>query len=776
MDDEFHLSHYSMILDSSIDGILAFDKEFKITLWNKQMERFSGLRQEFCLGKPAFEVFPLFKKYCGLPLQKVLKGRVCILKGMPFNPALNNGLKDYYEGYYSPIHNEKGEVTGIMGIIRELGYRPPLATHQENIVVEHHDKEETHRREITNQLININNRREELARIINKSPAIAFLWQVEQGRPVSFVSENINQFGYSQEEFQSGRTRFSEIVYKEDIYGLEFDLREYLLGFNEESFTSEYRITTKYGGMRWVQERSWPRIDEKGEIKFLEGLLVDISVRKFAEEALVASEEQFKLLFERAPIGMALLSVEGEILRVNNAFCELIGFSQEEFSNTRFDRNIHPVDKALFMEGDNALLINKSKEYQVENRFLKKNGDILYAITKIALTFDTKGTPSQKLVQIVDITNRKRAEIELVASQNKLQQAQTFAHLGNWELDVNINSITASDEVYNIYGYEKKSGLHSLDDFLNPIIPQQKDQVIKSFNQFIGGNKQGLNEEYKIVRSDGKILAVQTKAEMVLDHHKQPIMAIGTIQDITERKAIEEELKTRNDELTNFVYKVSHDLRSPLLSVSGLINLMKTSTLDNEQRKYISLIEDRVKRLDTFIMDILSHSKNLYTDIQIEKINFKKIIDGAFDDLAYLQNTSRISRKVNISKKAFYSDPQRLKDIFRNLISNSIQYIHPSKKINTLNIDISISERYASIIIEDNGLGIDKSVCPKIFNMFYRGNEISNGSGIGLYIVNQAVEKIGGNISVESVISQGSKFFITLPNLTDRKGKSMKCL
>jgi signal transduction histidine kinase len=253
-------------------------------------------------------------------------------------------------------------------------------------------------------------------------------------------------------------------------------------------------------------------------------------------------------------------------------------------------------------------------------------------------------------------------------------------------------------------------------------------------------------------------------------------MAIGTIQDITERKVIEEELKTRNDELTNFVYKVSHDLRSPLLSVSGLINLMKTSTLDNEQSKYISLIEDRVKRLDTFIMDILSHSKNLYTDIQIEKINFQKIIDGAFDDLAYLQNTSRISRKVSISKKAFYSDPQRLKDIFRNLISNAIQYIHPSKKINTINIDISISERYASIIIEDNGLGIDKSVCPKIFNMFYRGNELSNGSGIGLYIVNQAVEKIGGTISVESVISQGSKFFITLPNLTDRKGKSMKCL
>ena len=951
MDNELQLSQYVKVLESSIDGIFSFDRDFRITLWNNQMERFSGLKEELCLGKSAFELFPLLKKHYGLPLQKVFKGRVCILKGMPFNSSLNNGLEEYYEGYYSPIRNEKEEVTGILGIIRELGYRPVLnknideaeeeeeeipetllqglkledifsmdeihriqesfssATGISSVIIDQegnfisnpsdheplcnslknkeckrhyssywtkpgnikspdickfcglkqisapimigkscvaywivgqvitedikastdarkhakslgisteeylHDlksipsltndrltkvnellivltktistlalksfqneKDMSDRKYIANQLINISNRREELARIINKSPAIAFLWKLGQNRPVSFVSENINQFGYNQDDFQSGRIKFSGIIHHEDLDEVEYGLREYLLSLREGSFTKEYRVITKHGGMRWVQERSWPRIDESGRIKYLEGLLVDISVRKFAEEALIASEEQFKLLFERAPIGMALLTTDGELVRVNQAFSEVAGFHSEDFVSFKFTSIVHPDDVYMFVEGDGGMSDQK-REYQVENRFVKKNGEILYAITKVALIVDSKGNPHQKLIQIVDITNRKKAENDLISSQNKLHQAQSFAHLGNWELDINTSNIFASEEVYNIYGHQNKTLLNTLDDFLSPITPNHKERVKKSFYDFINGRKKEFNEEYKIVRSDdGKLVAVQTKAEIVVNNHGEPVMALGTIQDITERKIIEEELKTRNDELTNFVYKVSHDLRSPLLSISGLINLLKSSPPEDDKKKYMTLIEGRVKRLDTFIMDILTHSKNLYTDIYIEKIDFQSIINNAFKELSYLENAPKIQTQINVPKKEFYSDRQRLVDIFRNLISNSIQYIHPSKKINFIHIDVSISDRYASIVIEDNGLGIEKSVIPKIFTMFYRGIEISNGSGIGLYIVKQTVEKLGGNISVESVVSEGSKFFVTLPNLVEKKGASVKIL
>lgn len=934
----------SSILDSSIDGVLAFDLDLKVTVWNKQMERFSGVKAKECLNKPVFELFPLFRQMHGTEILKVSKGKICIVQGMPFNASLNNGLEDHYEGYYTPIRNASG-IVGVMGIVREVGYRPEWSESKEsyfedeglpefaleNVVIgdiftgdelqalqdsfaaatgvacimidnkgesitrpskpktmfkamlsdktvkkefvgqflnqplrddfygqpmrcavsglcqgsapirvgkkliatwiigeaicHEFGDDEVNRyapktgldplqyrealkealpvteeqfininnllnmmagdltrqamervkrgsdfndlQKIENRLKNINRRREELTRIINKSPVTAFLWRTDVKRTVYFVTENIRQFGYSQEDFKSGKTKFLDIVYGEDVIGLENDFRKFLLNLQEKYFTREYRIVTKHGGLRWVQERSWPRVDASGKIEFQEGLLLDITVRKYAEEALIASEEQFKLLFERAPIGMALLTIDNEILKINNAFSESIGYGPEELSTGLFTDFIYPDDKQLMV--GSIKQDNRTHEYQLELRFLKKDGGALYSIAKIALIYDALGQPSQKLVQIVDITNRKKAEIELIASQNKLHQAQSFAHLGNWELDLSDNKVSGSDEFFKIYGYDKIPVEFTLNEVLEPVIPAFKDQIRISFNEFLSEKKQDLDEEYKITRrGDGKTVAVQMKAELVWNGNNNPYMVLGTVQDITDRKSIEEELTTRNAELTNFVYKVSHDLRSPLLSVFGLITLIKNNRLDEDTGKYLALIEERVHRLDAFIMDILSHSKNLYTEIQVEKIEFKKIIESAFDGLSYLNNYTQIKRHIHVAKKDFYSDPQRLKNIFRNLIANSIQYMHPSRKNAFVNVDVSVSERYASIVIEDNGLGIDKPVVPKIFDMFYRGIEISKGSGIGLYIVKQAVEKLGGSISVESEVSAGSKFFITLPNLSGR--------
>jgi len=933
------------ILDNSIDGVLAFDLDLKITVWNKQMERFSGVKASDCLNKSVFELFPLFRQMHGTDILKVAKGKISILQGMPFNPVLNNGLEDHYEGYYTPIKNKDGAIVGVMGIVREVGRRPEWSRSVDNfldeddlpeflledvwirdvftvdelqalqdsfaaatgaacVMIDHkgdlvtrpskpktmfkamlsdkslkeqfvgqflrtppqddlygqparcsvsglcqgsapirvgkkqiatwiigeavcHEfrEEEINRysaqtglhprqykealkealpvteeqfvninnllnmlagdltrqatervrkgsefndlQKIESRLKNINKRREELTRIINKSPVTAFLWKTDFRRTVYFVTENIRQFGYSQEDFKSGKIKFLDIVYGDDVISLENDLRRFLLNLEEKYFTREYRIVTKHGGLRWVQERSWPRVDASGKIEFQEGLLLDITLRKYAEEALIASEEQFKLLFERAPIGMALLTIDNEILKVNKAFSENIGYDPSELAAGLFTDFIDQEDRLLMSESEKGLQLNRSQECQLELRFTKKTGETLYSIAKIAFIYDLQGQPSQKLVQIVDITNRKQAEMELIASQNKLHQAQSFAHLGNWELDLSSNKIAASEEFFKIYGYDRIPARFTLTEFLDPIIPAYKEQIKNSFQEFLSGKKPELDEEYKIERKgDGQIVAIQIKAELVSNGGEMPNMALGTAQDITHRKKIEEELTTRNAELTNFVYKVSHDLRSPLLSVFGLISLIKANGFNEDTSKYLDLVEERVHRLDTFIMDILSHSKNLYTEIEVEKIDFKTIIDSAFADLSYLPNFAKVKRRVNAAKKNFYSDPQRLKDIFRNLIANSIQYMHPSRKNPYISIDVSVSDRYASIVIEDNGLGIDQAVIPKIFNMFFRGIEISKGSGIGLYIVKQAVEKLGGNISVESEVSVGSKFFVTLPNLS----------
>jgi signal transduction histidine kinase len=234
--------------------------------------------------------------------------------------------------------------------------------------------------------------------------------------------------------------------------------------------------------------------------------------------------------------------------------------------------------------------------------------------------------------------------------------------------------------------------------------------------------------------------------------------------DFTDRKKVEEELKIRNTELDNFVYKVSHDLRAPLSSILGLVNLARLPGNTDNPMDYIDIIGEKVQHLDHFIGDVLSHSKNLKMDVTTSKVDFEQIIDRTFEDLNYLEGAKEMVRHVKIEGEAFYSDPWRISEIFRNLISNAVKYRQLDVSTPEINVKILVDNYRAEVSFADNGIGIDEANLAKIFEMFYRATEQSDGSGIGLYIVKNAVEKLGGQISVASRVNQGTRFSIVLPN------------
>ena len=237
-------------------------------------------------------------------------------------------------------------------------------------------------------------------------------------------------------------------------------------------------------------------------------------------------------------------------------------------------------------------------------------------------------------------------------------------------------------------------------------------------------------------------------------------------KEIEDKRLAEEELKLKNEELNNFVYRVSHDLRAPITSVEGLINIIKLElqSKSGNLKPFISLLEDRMKNLDRFIYDILNYSRNIRTSISIEKIEFESIISACFEELEYLDNAMKIKKTIKVNTESFFNDKMRVREIFRNIISNAIKYADASKEINTIDINIKINQKEATISIQDNGIGIAKDVLPKIFEMFYRGSELSKGSGIGLYLVTQSVEKMGGRIDVKSTLGKGTEFIVKLPN------------
>jgi signal transduction histidine kinase len=238
----------------------------------------------------------------------------------------------------------------------------------------------------------------------------------------------------------------------------------------------------------------------------------------------------------------------------------------------------------------------------------------------------------------------------------------------------------------------------------------------------------------------------------------------GVYVDITDRKKVEEELKIRNTELDNFVYKVSHDLRAPLSSILGLVNLARLPGNDDNPMDYIDIIGRKVEDLDHFISDVLSHSKNLKMDISHTNVDFNTIISRTFTDLSYLDGASEMMVYRRVDEGDFYTDPWRISEIFRNLVSNAIKYRQLENARPEIRIEVNASDLCTEIIFSDNGIGIEKENIAKIFEMFYRATEQSDGSGIGLYIVKNAVEKLGGTISVHSESGIGTTFTIILPN------------
>ncbi len=230
------------------------------------------------------------------------------------------------------------------------------------------------------------------------------------------------------------------------------------------------------------------------------------------------------------------------------------------------------------------------------------------------------------------------------------------------------------------------------------------------------------------------------------------------------------ELKKINKELDSFVYSVSHNLRAPLMSVLGLLDLAKHESHQSNSNSlddYFSMMETSIHKLDETVKEILDYSRNARQNLTIEKIDLIQTINDHFEKMQFMPGTVSISREIKMDEQAeFYSDAYRVSVIMNNLISNSIKYFDPQKEQPFIRIEGKVTEDYASLDFIDNGIGIEQRYLNRVFDMFFRGTDKNKGAGLGLYIVKEAVEKLKGKITVESDVGQGTRFHIELPNST----------
>lgn len=230
-----------------------------------------------------------------------------------------------------------------------------------------------------------------------------------------------------------------------------------------------------------------------------------------------------------------------------------------------------------------------------------------------------------------------------------------------------------------------------------------------------------------------------------------------------------QELSKRNIELDNFVYSVSHDLRAPIASVLGLINLARKDADMAMKDTYLEMINKSALQQDHFIKEILDQSRNSRLDIKREEILFEPIIDETFNQLRFATSTGKAVEKIITVQqdKPFYCDRWRLKVILNNIISNAIRYRNGRDPLIKVNVDVT--NEGARVCIADNGKGIAKEHLKNVCRMFYRATDDGAGSGLGLYIVKEAIDKLNGSIDIDSVEGEGTTVQLLIPEVTVNK-------
>ncbi len=236
------------------------------------------------------------------------------------------------------------------------------------------------------------------------------------------------------------------------------------------------------------------------------------------------------------------------------------------------------------------------------------------------------------------------------------------------------------------------------------------------------------------------------------------------LHDVTERQEAHQELESANNHLDHFIFKTTHDLRAPLHSAMGLIKLAETADAKDRDR-YISLIGKSLQKLDSLIEEVNNFYKNDRLAIVNEQIDLEKLFRAELENLKNLPGAEGIRFDfVFKGTSELVSDPIRLKTIITNILSNSIKYTDPRKQDRFIMLEAEVDESECRLKITDNGVGIEERHLGKIFEIFYRGTSESHGTGLGLYIVKDTVDRLNGKVDVTSQVGKGTTFEIKIPN------------
>lgn len=485
-------------------------------------------------------------------------------------------------------------------------------------------------------------------------------------------------------------------------------------------------------------------------------VLIEAEERFKAEQQLASSAALFQAVFEATGVGILVTRPNRSVIDCNDTYLSIFGLEREFAVHGNADEvvqycraQIH--DEPAAKEQMRFLLDNPRHNHATNLRF--KDGRIVERFTEVV---QLKDEVIGRVWFYRDITERARAEQAIAESEAR--NKAIIEAIPDLMMRI-VNDGRVLDAKMPDHGplshWEMRPGVSHLRQYLPDDLVRE---LLVRANEALGtGELVEYETEYESAREqrDLEVRLVPSGADEVL------LM----LRDVTERKKTERELVQRNHELDSFVYRASHDLKAPLNSLMGLIEILKSESKEASLLTYLSLMDKSVIKLDTFIKNLTDFSKVARSEIRNQAVDFREIIQEVLEGLRYMQHADRVLRKIAITGDIpFHGDNFHIGIVMGNLLSNAVKYQDLRKPESWLSVTVDIRTDRALITVEDNGVGIPEEHKGRIFELFYRATNQSFGSGLGLYITRNAVEKMNGTVQLESTEGVGTKFTVMLPN------------
>lgn len=561
-----------------------------------------------------------------------------------------------------------------------------------------------------------------------------------QGRFIQ-VNEAFAQIvGYTPEELQ--RRQQLDILHPDDVNQL-LAANEALLTRKVSISQRQIRYIHRSGQVVHVLFQATLLTDEAGQPTQFLNQVIDISARVEAEIALRESEERFRQSFEWSPIAKAMTHLDGTYFQINAAFTETLGYTLEDLKGKTVLDITHPDDIAATLESTNRLLAGEVHHCEQEQRYIHKNGQIVYALLRITLVRTAQGDPSYFLSQILDITERKQAEAALRQSELSLRGIFEQSALGISIVNRQGRYLKVNPALEEILGYSAAELVSR--SFCDLTHPDDIEEDWRLFQEVVNGQRDRYHLEKRYIHRSGKVVWCRLAVSAVRDPEGKNLFVIGICEDITEERQAKLQIQAALQEKEILLREIHHRVKNNLQIISSLLRLQADQI---KSHKYARVFKDAGSRIQAMS---LIH-EGLYPSNNLAAVDLKQYLHNLISNLfrSYGVNPEIIRASIRAEGIRLNLDDAVLCGLIINeLVTNSLKYAFPKGRSGQIDVHFKQTRTHTQLRVSDNGIGL-----PRNF-------DFKETQSLGLQLVATLTDQLQGKIELRN--KSGTTFIITFP-------------